>query len=257
MSIKLHYNIYGDGEPVLILHGLFGSSINWRSFAKALSENYQVITPDLRNHGQTGHADSMSYQEMAEDIVQLLKDLSLEAPSIIGHSMGGKVAMINALLYPEKVDKLMILDIAPVNYEHRYGKIFHAMQNLPLDKIKNRKQAEILLNDQLNDLFLTRFLIQNLARMDDVFEWRINLSAICENIDSISTFPDLESEKEFVRTTRFLGGEKSHFIKPEHQHTIHSYFPTADIDHVKNAGHMLHVEQPEKVLQELRLFLQT
>lgn len=256
MSLKLHHSIYGEGEPVLILHGLFGSSTNWRSVARALSDNYRIITPDLRNHGQTGHTDSMTYQEMGEDIIRLLDELSLEHATIIGHSMGGKIAMINALLFPDRIKKLFILDIAPADYEHRYGKIFHVMQNLPLDKINNRNEAEAILNEQFDDLFLVRFLLQNLNRKDGGYEWRINLTAIRNNIDLISTFPELEPGRIFDKPVRFLAGETSRFIQPDHQQIIHRYFPGAKIKYVKNAGHMLHVEQPETVLEEFRLFLQ-
>lgn len=255
MPAKLHYKISGSGEPVLILHGLFGSSTNWRSVARALSDDYQVITPDLRNHGLSEHIDTMTYQEMADDIMQLLDDLSLERITLAGHSMGGKVAMINALLYPDRINRLLVLDIAPADYEHRYGKIFHAMQNLPLDSINNRNEAELILNEQFDDLFLVRFLLQNLVRTENGFEWRINLPAIQDNIDLINSFPQLETGKSFDNPVRFLGGKTSDFITPTHLQTIHKYFPGADVDHVENAGHMLHVEQPEKVLDELRLFL--
>src|SRR3970282_637492 len=123
MPAKLHYNIIGEGEPILILHGLFGSSRDWYSIAKILAKDYQVITPDLRNHGQSEHADSMTYTDMAEDVLYLIKELSLDNISLIGHSMGGKVAMVNALLHPSLIEKLIVLDIAPVSYVHRYGKL--------------------------------------------------------------------------------------------------------------------------------------
>ena len=257
MSVKLHYNIFGKGYPLVIMHGLFGSSRNWQSVAKTLAENYQVITPDLRNHGMSDHADSMTYAEMAEDIQQLLDELSLEHITLMGHSMGGKVAMINALLYADKIDKLIALDIAPVDYQHKYGKIFYVMQNLLLDKIKNRNEAEEILNKQLDDVFLSRFLLQNLIRTDDRFQWRINLPAIQDNIDIIRSFPELDDDQEFDKPALFLGGENSHFIQAEHQQAILRYFPKADVDHIKNAGHMLHIEQPQSVLDRLRLFLQT
>lgn len=255
MTFRLHYNIHGEGIPVIILHGLFGSSRNWQTAAKTLSEDYQVITPDLRNHGQSFHAQSMTYTEMAEDILELIKTNSLDNVCLIGHSMGGKVAMINALLHSHVIDKLAVLDIAPVSYEHRYGKLFQAMHNLPLDQIKNRNEAGEILNDQINDLFLTQFLLQNLVRTEDGFEWRINLPAIQSNIESISSFPDIPTETRYNKPALFLGGENSHFVQPEYHGEIKKHFPNAEIELIENAGHMLHIEKPEVVVERIRQFI--
>ena len=255
MPVKLHYNIFGEGKPVIVLHGLFGSSRNWQSVAKTLSENFQIITPDLRNHGQSFHAESMSYTEMAEDVLELIKINSLDNVSLIGHSMGGKVAMINALLHSHVIDKLAVLDIAPVSYEHRYGKLFQAMQNLPLDQIKNRNEAEEILNDQINDLFLTQFLLQNMVRAEDGFKWRINLPAIQSNIESISSFPDMGNDKQYDKPALFLGGKNSHFVQPEYHDEIKKHFPNAEIELIENTGHLLHIEQPEVVVERIRQFI--
>ena len=256
MSVKLHHNIIGTGNPVIILHGLFGSSRNWQSVAKTLSENFQIITPDLRNHGQSFHAESMTYTEMAEDVLTLINELSLGKVSIVGHSMGGKVAMINALLHSHMINKLAVLDIAPVSYEHRYGKLFQAMNNLPLDQIKNRNEAEKILNDQINDIFLTRFLLQNLSRTDNGFEWRFNLPAIQSNIEHISSFPDLELDAKYEKPALLLGGNNSHFVQPDYHGVIKKYFPNAEIELIENAGHMLHIEQPEVVINSIRQFIE-
>lgn len=255
MTVRLHYNIHGEGAPLIILHGLFGSSRNWQTIAKKLVGNFQVITPDLRNHGMSFHALSMTYTEMAEDILELIRDLSLDNVSLIGHSMGGKVAMINALFHSHVIEKLAVLDIAPVSYEHRYGKLCQAMQNLPLDQINNRNEAGEILNDQINDLFLTQFLLQNLLRAEDGFEWRINLPAIQSNIESISSFPDMGNGKQYDKPALFLGGEKSHFVQPEYHGEIKKHFPNAEIELIENAGHMLHIEQPDIVIDKIRNFL--
>jgi pimeloyl-ACP methyl ester carboxylesterase len=257
MPVKLHYNIFGEGKPVIVLHGLFGSSRNWQSVAKTLSLNFQIITPDLRNHGQSFHAESMTYTEMSEDVLELIKINSLDNVSLIGHSMGGKVAMINALLHSHVIEKLAVLDIAPISYEHRYGKLFQAMNNLPLDNIKSRNEAEKILNDQINDIFLTRFLLQNLARTDNGFEWRLNLPAIQSNIEYISSFPDIGPDTQYEKPALFLGGEKSHFVQPQYHEKIKKYFPNADIELIENAGHMLHIEQPDKTVSKLRKFLES
>jgi len=258
MPVKLHYSTLGTGKPVIILHGLFGSSRNWQSVAKALAGEYRVITPDLRNHGQSEHADSMTYTEMAEDVLALIRDQSLEKVSLVGHSMGGKVAMLSALLNsPSLIEKLAVLDIAPVSYEHRYGKLFEAMHNLPLDRIKNRNEAEKILNDQINDIFLTQFLLQNLVKSEKGFEWRFNLRAIQDNIETISSFPEIEPNTKYDKPALFLGGATSHFIQPQYHDDIRKYFPNADIELIENAGHMLHIEQPEVVVDKIRNFLGT
>ena len=255
MPVRLHYNVFGDGEPIVILHGLFGSSRNWQSIAKILSEDYRVITPDLRNHGRSAHTDTMNYSEMAEDVLDLMDDLSLDNVSLIGHSMGGKVAMVFALLHPALVKHLLVLDIAPVTYEHRYGKLFQAMQNLLLDPINNRNAAEKLLNDQINDTFLSQFLLQNLVRDKNGFQWRLNLPAIRNNMVLISGFPDSGIDLTYNKPALFLGGKNSHFIEPVYHGEINRYFPNANIELIGNAGHMLHIEQPEVVIERIRRFI--
>ncbi len=169
----------------------------------------------------------MTYTEMAEDVLDLIKHQSLENVSLIGHSMGGKVAMVYTLLHPLLIEKLIVLDIAPVSYEHRYGKLFQAMQDLQLDQVKDRIEAGIILNDQINDTFLSQFLLQNLNRDENGFQWRLNLPAIQNNIELISGFPDIGSDTKYDKPALFLGGKKSHFIQPDYHKTIQGYFPKA------------------------------
>jgi len=255
MPAKLHYNIQGEGQAVIILHGLFGSMRNWRSIAKQLAENYKVISVDLRNHGQSEHADSMTYYDMAGDIYELIKTLELDDVAIIGHSMGGKVAMVTALQYEHIIKKLIVIDIAPVSYAHAYEKLFLAMGNLPLNKIKNRDEAEQLLDADINDRWLTQFLLQNLKRDGKGFKWQLNLLAIRLNIDHISKFPEIDDNEQFDLPTLFLGGAESDFIREEYYETVYGYFPQAQIRMIEKAGHMLHIEQPSIVLKSIKAFL--
>jgi pimeloyl-ACP methyl ester carboxylesterase len=255
MSASLHYNSFGEGQPIIILHGLFGSSRNWQSIARILAKNYQVITLDLRNHGQSEYADSMTYMEMAEDVLDLINELSLENLSLIGHSMGGKVAMINALQHPSLIEKLIVLDIAPVSYEHRYGKLFQAMQDLPLNQVKDRIEAGKILNNQVNDAFLSQFLLQNLNRDENGFQCHINLPAILNNIEYISGFPDIGTVIKYDKPALFLGGKNSHFIQTGYHQTIRGYFPGAVIELIENAGHMLNIEQPDVLVDRIRQFI--
>lgn len=256
MTISLHHNILGDGEPIILLHGLFGSSRNLRSIAGRLSEKYKVVSADLRNHGESGHTDSMTYPEMADDVLQLMDQLSIEQVSLIGHSMGGKVAMITALQKPELIKQLIVLDMAPVRYERSYGKLFTAMEGLPLPAIKNRKDAEDYLNSQINDPELSQFLLQNLVRTQQGFRWRLNLPAIKSGMEHITGFPAMNADIRFNGPTLFLGGENSDCIQTKYHETIHGYFPKANIKMIANTGHMLHTEQPDIVVESMTAFLQ-
>jgi Predicted hydrolases or acyltransferases (alpha/beta hydrolase superfamily) len=256
MPVKLHYNITGEGRPVIILHGLFGSSRNWRSLAGKIGRTHRVITIDLRNHGQSGRSPSMTYLEMAGDILSFIVDHALDNVVLMGHSMGGKVAMVCTLLQPLLIAKLLVLDIAPVSYAHRYGKLFYALQNLPLHEIKNRNQAEQKLNELINDPRLSRFLIQNLIKSKTGYQWRLDISTIRNNIKQIGSFPELDSGMRYDRPALFMGGAESHFLQPVHHHAIRKYFPGANIELLEKAGHLLHFEQPLKVLDRITLFLQ-
>lgn len=257
MAVKLNYNISGNGELVVVLHGLFGSSRNWQTMAKQLATDFQVMTVDLRNHGNSQHAPEMNYPEMADDVHQLIAEHTSEPVTLVGHSMGGKVAMYQSLISPHTVSKLLVLDIAPIEYYHRYGKLFNAMQNLPLDTIKNRNEAEALFSREIDDPLLYRFLLQNLARSESGFYWKINLPVLQENIETINHFPDIEAGTTFDQPSLFLGGARSEFITPDSHAKIFSLFPNARIDLIENAGHMLHVEESGTVLEKIREFIST
>lgn len=255
MSVKLHYQSLGNGNPVLILHGLFGSHRNWASIAKRLSENYQVINVDLRNHGNSEHADSMSYPELADDISTVMADLDLKKISIIGHSLGGKVAMTFALQHRKMIHKLVVLDVAPVSYQNEFLPLLESMQRLPLEEISNRKQADSLLKIDIPDPSLRLFLLQNLVQESGSYHWRINLEAIKKGLIDIGGFPAPITVKEYEGDVLFLHGENSDYIQPQHHDIIKKYFSRALINSIKDAGHWLHAEQQEKVLNRIESFL--
>lgn len=255
MPVNLHFNDIGRGNPVVILHGLFGSSRNWQGIAKELASEFRVITVDLRNHGQSGYAESMTYPEMAEDVYHLMSRLSLEPPSLIGHSMGGKVAMMIALEYQKHIKNLIVLDIAPVSYGHRYGKIFAAMNSLQPGQITSRNEAENIMNRTIEDLSLTRFLLQNLTRSGPGFQWRINIQSIEDNIEFINTFPENIDGLKCGKPVLFLGGKDSNFIQLQFNESILDLFPAAEIELIENAGHMLHIEHAVTVIAKIRSFL--
>lgn len=255
MSIKLHYESLGEGGTIMILHGLFGSSRNWQGIARQLSKNYNLLMPDLRNHGKSPHADEMSYEHMADDLMRLLEPLDVERLSLIGHSMGGKVAMIFALKYPELVDKLIVMDIAPVAYLRGFRDIIEAMLKLPLSNIETRNQANQKLEKDISDAGVRTFLLQNLTRDGDSYKWRINLHAIKNNLTLIGGFPELQNTLPYRGKTLFMGGANSDYIQHEHHEDIRTLFPNARIDTIANAGHWLHADQPQLVIEGINQFL--
>ncbi|MGH8120309.1 MAG: alpha/beta fold hydrolase [Gammaproteobacteria bacterium] len=255
MPVKLNFQVLGEGPTVVILHGLCGSLGNWRMMAKQLSANHRVVTVDLRNHGKSAHTGSMTYVEMAEDVLHLITDQSLRNITLVGHSMGGKAVMAAALMQPELSDRIIVMDIAPVRYAHRYGKLLSAMRDLPLPGIKNRNEAEKMLDALINDPELARFLLQNLVKTGNGYAWRLNLPSLRTNIEDISGFPDFGPHAQFRKPALFLGGVNSYFIRPEHHPVIHGFFPKAEIEPIADAGHMLHLDQPEIVLDKIRRFI--
>ena len=241
--MRLNYTELGQGRPVIILHGLFGSARNWQGIARSLADSHHVITPDLRNHGQSPHAQSMSYQEMADDVIAIADHLNLKDLIIMGHSMGGKVAMAAALTQPERFSALIIVDIAPVNYDHNFDLLIMAMKSLNLDQLESRAQAEAIMSSSIDDTGVIQLLLQNLIRIGDKLQWRINLESIMENLDLIGKFP------------LFLGGSESDYLRNIYNADIFQYFPAAEITMIDGAGHWLHAEKPNAFLKQIKTFI--
>ena len=257
MAVKLHYTSQGQGKPVFIIHGLLGSSRNWSSFSKKLSESFQVITIDLRNHGHSGHADTMTYADMSSDILALMEDLGLERASLIGHSMGGKVAMTFALQHRSMIEQLVIMDIAPVSYKNELLPLLDAMMGLPIEEITSRNQADSLLSPLVPDTSLRLFLLQNLIQDGDNYRWRVNLNSIRKSLIDIDGFPAPISVKSHPVRTLFLGGAESGYLMPHHYPIVKKYFPKAQIHIIDGAGHWIHIDRPDKVLERVLSFLKS
>lgn len=255
MTVNIHYQSYGHGEPLFILHGLFGSGRNWSSISRQLANEYAVFTIDLRNHGTSGYADTMSYTDMAYDIVGLARQLDVENLNLIGHSMGGKTAMVASLLYPDLINKLVVIDIAPVNYPSNHDELISAMLALPVEKIENRNQADDYLATNIQDPILRQFLLQNLVKDGDQYKWRINLEAIRDNHTLLRQFPHEVESLTYEKPTLFLSGSLSDYIKPEHDETISAYFPKHELVLVDEANHWVHADKPKAVIEELSRFL--
>ena len=247
----LNYMTFGDEKspPVMIVHGLYGSGRNWGVIAKRLSDQFFVITVDLRNHGDSPWLDTHNYHVMADDLVEVINSLNIK-PNIIGHSMGGKAAMVLALKRPNLVRNLIIADIAPVKYEHDQSQFIEAMQKVDLSKVEKRSDATLALSKFVEDKSLQNFFTQSLDIKAK--RWKLNLKVLRSEMSEILSFPKIESE--FSGHSLFLKGEKSDYIKSEHRRLIKSLFTKARFATFKEAGHWLHAEKPREFESAARLF---
>lgn len=254
MSVNLAFSAYGDGPPLVILHGLFGSARNWRTIAEQLADTYRVYAVDLRNHGESEHADSMSFSEMIDDLRVFLDAEGLERPAMIGHSVGGKVAMLFALLYGQHLDRVVVVDIAPFAYAHTYLPQVEAMRGLDVASVSSRADADERLARSIFDEQLRTFLLQNLVSRDGGYAWRINLDAIADDMEQLTGFPDAAG-LEYAGPSLFISGARSDYVRAGFHAKIRNLFPAAEFVVIPDAGHRVHAEQPEKFLDAVRRFL--
>ncbi len=259
--MQLFYRQYADsGKPLLILHGLFGQQGNWAQLAKAYAEKFRAIGIDARNHGQSPHAKSMSYVEMADDLLDTMDAIDLEKADVIGHSMGGKIAMQAALRAPERISKLVVADIAPVNYDvgPNVGpnEALNALVQLDLSTINNRQQAYTLLQEQVPDKSICDFLLSNLQRdRDGRYQWRMNLPVIARDYSLLKDWP--ATKNVFQGETLFVKGELSSYLLPAYTEQTLALFPNAKVKVINGAGHWVHNEKPEQFLTLTQRFLLT
>lgn len=241
----LSYQSHGDGNApaLVVLHGLFGSGTNWRAMARHWSKRFTVHLVDARNHGDSPHAPTMTYDEMANDVEQVIRKLAPDGAHLLGHSMGGKTAMRVALRGNVEVRSLVVADVAPVAYDHKFNHELGVMKGLDINGVKRRSDADAALSAALPDAGLRAFLLQNLVLRDGAFHWRINLEAIGNSIADLTDFPAIHGQ--FLQATTFVRGGLSHYVKDSHQSAITALFPRASVVTVPQAGHWLHAEQPE------------
>ncbi len=250
--MNLYFKKIGNGPPIFILHGVFGSGDNWLSLAKSL-ERHTCYLIDQRNHGQSPHSDSLNYEVMAEDLNDLMEAEGLESVVVMGHSMGGKVAMTFGAKYPHRVDRLIVVDIAPRHYPPHHSDIFDAFASVDVRNLQSRKEAEQQMAKQIHDEGVRLFILKNLQRTREGFSWKLNLKAIKENANAIgAALPD---DYSFEGPTLFIGGEKSAYILEEDQVDIQHHFPHAQVVHLKDAGHWVHADQPDALRQLIDKFL--
>ncbi len=248
---------HGSGDQALIiLHGLLGSSANWQSLAKRFGQKLSVYTLDLRNHGQSPWSDTMDYPTMATDVAQFIGSLDHRQCYILGHSMGGKVAMQLALNQPNKLDALIVADIAPVAYSHDYDDLIKALLAINLNTLENRAQADDLLKRTIPEVGIRTFLLHNLAFHSDrkQWYWRPNLPVLLSSMDKITSF-DERLSKPFDKPTLFIHGANSDYVHPEHFTKIRQLFSQTQIQQLEQAGHWLHAEQPHAFLKACEQFL--
>jgi esterase len=252
--MKLNFKKTGSGEPLIILHGLFGSADNWFSIAKELEKYYTLYLIDQRNHGDSPQSKDWDYEVMAEDLNELMEDEGIDAAYLMGHSMGGKTVMKFAFKYPDKVKKLIVADIAPRFYPVHHKEILEGLNAIPIQELKSRKEADDILSKHIQIPGIRQFLLKSLGRNDSGgFIWKINLPVITEKIDNVGE--EITSEETFDKPTLFMGGENSDYITDKDKEEIAEMFPNSHLIFIKNAGHWLHAEQPAAVVETVRAFL--
>jgi esterase len=251
--MELFYREFGSkqNQPLIILHGLFGLSDNWVTFARRIAmEGYHVFVPDQRNHGQSPHSGNFNYLALTDDLFEFIDDHKIENPMLLGHSMGGKVAMRFTLENPEMVEKLIVVDISMKAYPPRtqHKKIIEAMRRVDLSQVKNRHQAEEELERLIPEKRIRLFVLKNLHRTaQNTFEWRLNIDGIETNLDDM--FDAIETEQTFDKPALFIKGGASDYILPEDFDAIRRNFPHAEIITIAGASHWVHVEAPERFYQ--------
>ncbi|MDD2894094.1 MAG: alpha/beta fold hydrolase [Halothiobacillaceae bacterium] len=262
MSLKLHYEILGRGEPLIILHGLFGSSANWRSIAAGLAPPehsqhgcWQVVLPDLRNHGASPHSPTHRYTDMVGDILGLMDTLKLERAHILGHSLGGKAAMLLASRAAERVQSLTVVDIAPRAYAPLHHELFAVMNALPLHSLRSRMEASAWMSRRLPNPEVRDFLLTNLVReRSGQLHWRINLPTLEMAYDDLNAMPFLD--RLYAGPALFIRGGHSDYVRDADLGLIRESFPQACVISLPLAHHWPHIETPDAFLKTLRSFLQ-
>jgi esterase len=252
--MNLAFDIVGKGHPLIILHGLLGSADNWRSMSRRLGAHYKVFAVDLRNHGRSPHSDIFDYDVMIADLREFMEQQTLRRITLLGHSIGGKVAMQFAIDYPEQVERLVIVDVAPKPYEPSQRYILEALRSLDLTRYKSFGDVDAALAAKISDKSLRQFLLKNLARDENRrLRWKVDLEAIERNYDKLGR--GLTPERTFDKPTLFIRGGRSNYIEDDDAYLIRQIFPQADIATLLEAGHWVHADRPEEFFQTVLNFL--
>jgi esterase len=247
----LAFRDVGDGPPVVILHGLFGSARNWGAIAKGLAADHRVIAVDLPNHGVSPWRSGMDYLDLANTVRDFIVAHELDRPVVVGHSMGGIVAMTLALTDAEAIGALVVVDIAPVAYSRTLSGHAENMSQVPLGGLARRGDADAHLAGAVPDIGERAFLLQNLVSDGEGWRWRINLDAIRRDMDAITGFPEFAAETTYGGATLFMTGALSTYVGEEDRRTIEHLFPAAQFVEIADAGHWIHAQKPAAFLDQL------
>lgn len=253
--MELNYKVFGEGQPLIILHGLFGSLDNWQTFARKWSQDYMVFIVDQRNHGKSPHEPEIDYELLAEDLKEFMEQQFVHHAHLLGHSMGGKTVMQFALEYPDMVDKLIVADMSPSTYPPGHDEIFQALFDARVENAESRKEVEERLSRGIDDNGVRQFLLKGLYREDGKnFAWKFNLDALFNNYNEI--LEGLDADHPYEKPCLFLKGEKSGYVGPKQQADIDRLFPNAIIESVE-AGHWLHAENPVDFSKKVEDYLKS
>lgn len=253
--MKLNHIVSGDGFPLIILHGLFGSLDNWYSISKALAKVFMVVTVDLRNHGRSPHSLIFNYEVMAQDVLELLDELKLEKASLLGHSMGGKVAMQFVSTYPDRLRSLVVVDIAPRSYEANHTEIIQSMMSLNLRSFQTRAELDTELQKSIKDYRVRQVILKNVGR-DNLgkFFWKIGLEEIAKNYNEINR--EIIFLRKIDNPTLFVRGAKSSYINDNDIVEIKKTFSNVEVVTIAEAGHWVHADAPTEFLRRVVDFLE-
>jgi len=255
VALDLSISEFGEGQPLVVLHGLFGSKRNWATVAHRLAVGRRVITVDLRNHGESPWDDAHDYPAMAEDVARVIERQAGGRADVLGHSMGGKVSMVLALSHPELVNRLIVVDIAPTRSTATPIEFVRAMRALPLETYSSRLDVKDALAAAIPDPAVRGFLTLNVIPRADGLAWTVNLAAIENHFDTILGFPVVARGTSFGQPTLFIAGGKSAYVQPQHHAEIMRLFPAATIDVIEAAGHWVHADAPEAFVSTVNAFL--
>lgn len=248
--MQLHTQISGVGQPLVLLHGLFGYADNWGTIARHFSQQFQVVSVDLRNHGRSPHHDSQTYAEMAGDLLETFDALGLQQAHLLGHSLGGKVAMQFATQYPGRINQLIVVDMAMRAYADEHTHLINAMMALDLSQVQSRSEADKALSLSIPDLMVRQFLLTNLVKSEERLQWRINLPALKANYPKFLAAIAAHFEKPGL----FIRGERSDYVLDSDIAEIQRHFTKAEFVSLP-AGHWIHAEQPQLFIEAVENFL--
>lgn len=255
--MKLHVREAGPATPteelpLVIIHGLFGSGDNWSSIARELPE-VRCLMPDLLNHGASPHSNDFTLESMADDVIETLDGAGVRQFAVMGHSLGGKIALLVALKAPERVRRLVVLDVAPKVYQERHRFIIEALQKVAAAGCESRKEADEILAEEIPQRPIRAFLLKNFVPTDDGYQWRINLDALDRRYPELVSWPSLDAS--FPGPSLVIAGGQSTYVTPEDEALFRRYLAAFEMHVLPNAGHWVHTDDRQGFLTHLRRFL--